>query len=305
MCHRLTSNQRTSKACVPQGRLRGTCSGGASPLDGSPLRAQRQAPDDSASSSTLSLTRRCIGPYANAVLRFEIDFPVDYPAHPPTVTFLSDVFHPLVTPLTTYTYTMRDAGGDTMSAADRDRLPPGGLSLRHGFPEWFNDVRGGSNDKDASLPLVESEKHSAAPGPEALGSTRRPPMTVEVLQYMRIVFDTEAMLDSVPLGAAANPGAWHAWKSYRAKALGGRASPVAHLPSNPSDTTSERSTSPWRQPGGARRPAEWNWQGVWEDRVRKCLQASISEPMLFAGDSNDVICFSKMDPDAVQQIKPV
>lgn len=191
-----------------------------------------------------------------------------------------------------------------MSAADRDRLPPGGLSLRHGFAEWFDDERGGLNDKDGTLPTAESDKYNVAPGPKALGSTRQPPLSVEVLQYIRIVFDTEAMLDSVPLEAAANPGAWHAWRSYRSRSLGGRASPVTHLPSSPSDATRERSTSPRQQPGGARRPAEWNWQGVWEDRTKKSVQASISEPMLFAGNNNDLICFSKMDADAVQQIKP-
>jgi hypothetical protein len=254
---------------------------------------------------TTSLTHRCVGPYANAVLRFEIDFPEHYPARPPIVTFLSDVFHPLVTPLTTYTYTTRDAGGETVSAADRDRLPPGGLSLRYGFPGWFDSGKDGLSNKDVAPSNAESEKSSVVAKPETPGSTRQPPLTVEVLQYIRIVFDTEAMLDSVPLDAAANPGAWHAWRSYRARLLGGRASPATNRPSSPSDTTSERSTPPRQQPGGARRPAEWNWQGVWEDRVKKSVQASISEPMLFAGDNIDVICFSKMDADAVQQIKPV
>ena len=192
-----------------------------------------------------------------------------------------------------------------MSAADRDRLPPGGLSLRYGFPEWFDSGKDGLSNKDVASSNVESEKHNVASELKPLGSASQPPLTVEVLQYIRIVFDTETMLDSVPLEAAANPGAWHAWRSYRARVPGGRASPATNLPSSPSDTTSERSTSPRQQPGGARRPAEWNWQGVWEDRVKKSVQASISEPMLFAGDNNDVICFSKMDTEAVQQLKPV
>ena len=246
----------------------------------------------------------CIGPYVNAILRFEIDFPEDYPAKPLAVTFLSDVFHPLVTPLTTYSYTTRDAGGETVSAADRDRLQPGGLSLRHGFLEWFDGGRGGLGEKESASANLDRQKHNAASAPETLGSTRQPPLTVEVLQYIRVVFDTEAVLDSVPLEATANPGAWHAWRSYRSRSVGGRSSPAINLPSSPSDTTSERSSSPRQQPGGARKPAEWNWQGVWEDRVKKSVQASISEPMLFASDNNDVICFSKMDADAVQQIKP-
>lgn len=191
-----------------------------------------------------------------------------------------------------------------MSAADRDRLPPGGLSLRHAFPEWFEAAEGSESNKDEKLADIGPEKHSTGSIPEQRGSTRQPPLTVEILQYIRIVFDTEAMLDSVQLEAAANTGAWHAWRSYRSKMLGGRDSPATSLPSNTSDTMSERSTSPRQQPGGARRPAEWNWQGVWEDRVKKSIQTSMSEHMLFAGDSNDIICFSKMDAEAVDQIMP-
>ena len=79
----------------------------------------------------------CTGPYVNAILRFRVDFPESYPQRPPVITFLSDIFHPLVTPLTTYTHTTRAPGTETVSSADPDRLPPGGFSLRHGFPVWF------------------------------------------------------------------------------------------------------------------------------------------------------------------------
>src|SRR3989337_2223388 len=34
-----------------------------------------------------------------------------------------------------YTTDIQDSG--TVSATDEERLPPGGFSLRHGFPEWF------------------------------------------------------------------------------------------------------------------------------------------------------------------------
>ena len=36
------------------------------------------------------------GYYADAVLKFRIQFPSNYPEHPPSVHFLTDVFHPLV-----------------------------------------------------------------------------------------------------------------------------------------------------------------------------------------------------------------
>lgn len=223
---------------------------------------------------------------------------MDYPERPPTVTFLSDVFHPLVTPLTTYTYSTRDIGGETVSAADEDRLPPGGLSLRHGFPEWFQQPRGGDrSNKDANAAQHGHQEHSVRSEDGTESVTSRPPLTIEVLQYLRIVFDTEAVLDSVPLEEAANTGAWHAWRSYRTKLLGRSTSPAtASSSSNAGDTPSERSTSPRQQPGGARRPGEWNWQGVWEDRVKKSVEASTSEHMLYASHSQgDVICFDKVD----------
>lgn len=215
------------------------------------------------------------------------------------MTFLSDVFHPLVTPLTTYTYSTRDTGAETVSAADKDRLPPGGLSLRHGFPEWFEAARDATHNKDMKGEELGQNEHEAA-FEAATKSTAT--LTVEVLQYLRFVFDTEAILDSVSLETAANPGAWHAWRSYRSKMLGGRASPVPVQSNTPSDTASERSTSPRQQPGGARRPGEWNWRGVWEDRVKKSIQASMSEQILYGGDHSDVVCFSKMDQETVQQM---
>lgn len=36
------------------------------------------------------------GYYADSVLKFRINFPADYPARSPSVTFLTDVFHPLI-----------------------------------------------------------------------------------------------------------------------------------------------------------------------------------------------------------------
>lgn len=243
------------------------------------------------------------GPYANAVLRFHVDFPIDYPSKPPVLRFLSDLFHPLVTPLTTYTHSSRDTGSDTVSAADENRLPPGGLSLRHGFPEWFQlggrdvaarteaQARGQGTQSDHQLVTEHGQQ-----------GTFRPPHIAEVLQYLRIVFDTEAVLDAVPLEAAGNTGAWHAWRTFRSKASSSsRAASVARpLGGAEAESRQERSASPQQrqqQPGGARRPGEWNWQGVWEERVRRSVQASQSEAMLFGGDNNDVVRFTASSRD--------
>src|SRR5271168_3435100 len=77
------------------------------------------------------------GPYSPAFLRFQISFPPTYPSLPPLVTFSTDIFHPLITPLTTYMYSTDIHDSGTVSATDDERLPPGGFSLRDGFPGWF------------------------------------------------------------------------------------------------------------------------------------------------------------------------
>ncbi|KAK4503713.1 hypothetical protein PRZ48_004628 [Zasmidium cellare] len=249
------------------------------------------------------------GPYMNAVLRFQIDFGDDYPQRPPVVTFQSDVFHPLVTPLTTYTYSSRDFATDpAFSAVDNHRLPPGGLSLRHGFPEWFQSASDVASRADVKEPGVAQDDGGAPPEQHEQGNAKHQqlPHVVELLQYIRVVFDTEEVLDSIPLDAAANNGAWHAWRSYRSKTpAASRATSVARSLGESREQSKERSASPRQQPGGARRPGEWNWQGVWEDRVRKSVNASLSEPVLYGGESNDVINFFKIDQETLSQISPI
>jgi hypothetical protein len=222
------------------------------------------------------------GPYTNAILRFQIAFPDDYPDRPPVITFLQDVFHPLVTPLTTYTHSTRERGG-TISAADEEKLPPGGLVLKEGFPEWFA-ADAGKKDED------ERDASEGADAVEATHDAR--PHIAQVLQYLRLVFSAPEITDAVPLSSAANPSAWHAWRSHRAKVLGeNRAqSPAKSLNG---DASSDGSLSPRAaQPGGARRPGEWNWSGVWEDRVRKVIAASRAEGTLFGGGgTGDVVSF--------------
>ncbi|KAK5110609.1 hypothetical protein LTR62_005648 [Meristemomyces frigidus] len=210
------------------------------------------------------------GPYATAVLRFEIIFTSAYPSRPPTIRFATDVFHPLVTPVTTYTHTTKDVGVDTVSSADGDRMPPGAFSLRHGFPEWYGKVN--------------LDHPSEGPG--------RPPHIVEVLQYLRVAFDVPEVIDSVQLHHAANTGAWHAWESQRSR-LRGAVSPSGP-PGRPIGTLSPTRQ---QQPGGARRPGEWNWHGVWEDRVRKSVAASNTEHALYGGDGNSMIMFKRVNED--------
>jgi hypothetical protein len=232
------------------------------------------------------------GPYAPAVLRFQISFPSSYPALPPLVTFSTDVFHPLLTPLTTYTHTTASLDTDTVSATDEERLPPGGFSLRHGFPHWFGRARRSVvSSREVSGSAVDSHSQSVTPVRLVLegttsGNSGFPPAAtgvsiVTVLEYIRSTFSEEAVLDSVSLEAAANPGAYHAWRAYRGPAL------QAQQPSlSPISSTSGEGTALGRN----RRPGEWNWEGVWEERVKRAVNASLSESVLYGpGAGEDIV----------------
>jgi len=157
------------------------------------------------------------------------------------------------------------------------------LVLKEGFPEWFA----------AETSERQEDEQAATEGTEAAAATNdAPPHIAQVLQYLRLVFSAPEIVDGVPLSSAANPSAWHAWRSHRAKVLGeNRAqSPAKSLNG---DANSDGSLSPrTAQPGGARRPGEWNWSGVWEDRVRKVIAASRAEGTLFGGGgTGDVVSF--------------
>ncbi|KAH8656074.1 ubiquitin-conjugating enzyme/RWD-like protein [Tricladium varicosporioides] len=277
------------------------------------------------------------GPYAPSILRFQISFPSTYPALPPLVTFSTDIFHPLITPLTTYMYTTDIQDSGTVSATDEERLPPGGFSLRHGFPGWFGRAsrrsaersRGGNQQtptrsgSEVNTP-GSIGSGSPTPGPNTGGSGvssiggmgTNDISTYEVLRYIRSTFDDESVLDSVPLNAAGNPGAWHAWHTHQIK-LGKINSLVEikekaawHDGLSDSDGSLAASEKYTKSGGGnstpitARRPGEWNWDGVWEVRVKKGVDASVSEAVLYgASPGDDLIRFLHMDADQIESVK--
>jgi len=277
-----------------------------------------------------------VGPYAPAILRFQIQFPSTYPDLPPVITFTTDIFHPLLTPLTTYTYTTGSSDTDPVSATDEERLPPGGFSLRHGFPHWFQrakrsaansgtssrDVSGSHESREEQLHLGHGTANStpsmlgpssrAAQAPAersaltgaVIGGVRRTVTVVEVLRYVRSTFTDDTVLDSVPLEAAGNPGAWHAWRAHRWRTQ--QLSPSPSLlevsdvrgSGDGSNATGPRSDhqSTRRLPsdGVARQPGEWSWVGVWEERVRRGVEASQSEAVLYgnASGKDDLVSLS-------------
>lgn len=236
-----------------------------------------------------------IGPYCPAILRFQISFPDSYPELPPLVVFSTDMFHPLITPLTTYMYTTDIQESGTVSASDQERLPPGGFSLRHGFPDWFGRGRRSMVEaKQAPVTSPGSTSNSTTsanppPGtPSYMRTGKKSVSAYEVLHYIRSAFDTEEVLDSVPLAAAGNPGAWHAWRTHR-KATGKLVEDTTTEEEQKEQEQTEHrpeSVKSGSSTATPRRPGEWNWDGVWEDRVKKNVSASLSEPVLYGETKN-------------------
>jgi hypothetical protein len=261
--------------------------------------------------AVLPLTISNEGPYSPAILRFQVSFPSPFPTASPLITFSSDIFHPLLTPLTTYTYTTSTSDVDTVSATDDERLPPGGFSLRHGFPQWF----GRSKDR------ISGSRVSS--GSTASPTTTSTPAMYEVLDYLRSAFTDEAFLDSVPLEAAANSGAYHAWKTHRARetSIDLTNSPSQREDGNPRSASPLSPRLEMPTSGRTRRPGEWNWEGVWEERVKRGVQNSLAEPVLFgaAAGGDDIVrkssswfCiftnsqqirFSDLESESLQSIK--
>lgn len=272
------------------------------------------------------------GPYAKAILRFQISFPPSYPNLPPLVTFSTDMFHPLITPLTTYMYTTDIHDTGTVSATDDERLPPGGFSLRHGFPGWFgrgsrgtgSSIRGSgqslqtpSRASGSSMSGTTSDtgsSESQIPGHPSSLSKPSSISTYDVLRYIRSTFDDGTVLDDVPLEAAGNPGAWHAWKKHRVKSARNTPTPSPRDGKAPEtigemNTTSQSrksSVAESRKSSVAKEPGEWNWDGVWEIRVKKGIENSLLDPILYGNavaSGDDLIRFLNIDEDHLGSVK--
>ena len=109
------------------------------------------------------------------------------------------------------------------------------------------------------------------------------PSIVEVLYYLKRVFEDETLLDDLPLEAAANPGAWHAWKAHRRKTKPSK----AHT-----DSVDQRKafSTGLGSPGRAKPSGDWNWDGVWVERVKRGVATSLSDQMLYGSvDGDDVV----------------
>ncbi|KAL8841886.1 MAG: hypothetical protein Q9170_000759 [Blastenia crenularia] len=238
------------------------------------------------------------GPYSPAVLRFAISFPPRYPEVPPSITFITDIFHPLVTPLTTYTYTIGSPSSDPVSSIDEERLPPGGFGLRDAFPHWFagsehaapssvsssiNVNTSVNNDDDLKNEETTSPKPETWPSP---GRQEPGALIIKVLGYVKSAFDEDRVLDELPLHCAADSGAWKAWQAHRRETLEYDESRTTFSDRLRSTKAPSAIEKPQLR---ARHPDEWSWEGVWKERVRRGIEASTSEPALFGAGGGDEI----------------
>lgn len=258
-----------------------------------------------------TLRRDISGPYTEAILRFQISFPDTYPSTPPLVTFSTDVFHPLIVPLTTYTFSANVEASSTVSASDDYRLPPGAFSLRYGFPDWF--AQGGTvtgkmplrktEDEDEALPsnakreevgdALEDSGKQSTDTPEAKPSSPgrttafapqkdRKATLLSLLYHIHASFTDPSVLDTLPLASAGNPGAWHAWRAHRSitTATPGSTTTGADT-SNTLTTGPATGSSSSTSPSSPKNPAAWKWDGVWESRVESAIRESMTESTLF------------------------
>lgn len=259
------------------------------------------------------------GPYAPAILRFEIAFPSNYPNIPPVIRFTSDVFHPLVAPLTTYTCSSSTQSSDKVHVGAGEYLPPGGFSLVYGFPRWFekpgssvassmpssqessgfsqhqthaHETQGIDKESMASTCNGSGEQSCFPHGREGAHTlktcasfTARVDITA-VLEYVKKAFDDVELLDNIPLDSAANAGAWKAWRAHRKGILNISTESRGSLA--PRDGRDLRDTSD--KEISLQRPSQsedWNWDGVWQERVRNVIIASNSELTLYGACGGD------------------
>lgn len=109
---------------------------------------------------------------------------------------------------------------------------------------------------------------------------------VEVLAYMKAAFDNEKTLDDLPFEFSGNPGAWKAWRAHRKDTAECGTSNYSRTTNSLHRQDAVEASASHRQPENIKQSEEWNWDGVWQQRVRKGIDASISAPVLY-GSSGD------------------
>ena len=222
-----------------------------------------------------------------------------------------------MTPLTTYSAGVGTSASGSINSDDHETLPPGGFSLRYAFPRWFQKPQEavGSELKESAnvleTPIRPNPLESGSLEPLSMDPVPRSDPVMDpnqemrtaslmilkaqdeplyaVLHYMKDSFENERTLDALPLNAAGNSGAWHAWQAYRRQVkqclpVGSSSNIVKTARSEDRHTLKSMESSPERRP---RISTEWNWDGVWIGRVKKGVDASISESVLYGTSEGD------------------
>lgn len=242
------------------------------------------------------------GPYSSIVLRFEVAFPESYPETCPSLNFSTEVFHPLLVPLTTYTFAAGALDPNaTLSSGESERLPPGSFNLREQFPKWctsrVNEPE--TAQRLVAKPSIPGKTNVTSSSEAAISQTKAPLRIVELLNYVKQAFEDAAFLDTLPLRAAVNTNAWHAWRAHRGL--------PRIVPRSISPASAESGRIPL-SPG--RTPGDWNWDGVWESRVKNAMEESTSDAALFGSKNNKAtntsggqIRFAKHDDEQTREIQ--
>ena len=173
------------------------------------------------------------------------------------------------------------------------RLPPGGFSL-HGMLKWFRRLNDTLPDKseDRHIKWFDPVEKSQSPAAVQIRNSNSAGSCViaDVLLYIKSAFSRDDFLDEIQLDEAVSPGAFYAWRSHRLSTASDtynrnhkRVCGDESMNSlSRKDTNEESSTKTW--------PGQWNWDGVWKDRVNKAIQASIADSNLFGhGRDNEVV----------------
>lgn len=211
-------------------------------------------------------------------------------------------------PLTTYTFSTGSSSDNPVSATDDERLPPGGFSLRHGFPHWFGrakrsqlasgntsrNVSGTSasaasveqenaadqatddgNESNASNAAVESAVNENSD--ESIPRLAQVPSMNQFAERRDFVPASEILDyirstfdDEMVLDSVPAEAAGNpgAWHAWQAHRRGG------------TGRGQLKRGSPQ-----ARLPGDWHWDGIWARRVKDEIENSRSEPMLFGSAS--------------------
>jgi len=192
--------------------------------------------------------------------------------------------------------------------------------LKHGFPGWFDRHNQSANrhipkvgpgaltesldeldcdsDEHSAFPALRTQRDGRRPSKEAQEAV--PPCSssialaesvIDVLYYMKRCVEDEILLDNLPLEAASNFGAWSAWVAHR-RAAGQE--PAAALQVDEPGSLRQNGETVSRR---GHPSSNWNWEGVWSKRVGAIIEASTSDPVLFASNETD-------EPVSTEIMKP-